>query len=355
MSKLKLGVNQGVVITICTHKDLNNDDKVNFIGLIIDTMIELITKGGCVMKVSFEQLKSMVVFAQIVEQGSLTAASKQLGLTRAVVSYHLKKLETQLEVTLLNRSTRTMALTEAGIAYYERCRVITEQANAANQQIENIKSEPQGILKISCPVNVGMQLIVPAINTFKRQYPKIEIDLQLTDDVVDIIKNGFDIAIRGVALRDSNLQATKLTTMSTCICGSATYFEHFSKPYTPAELASHKWVVYQLSSKTLTLSKEGKKYDVILQGGISTNNAAARTAFVEAGHGLGRIPLYDAWPKVQAGLLEIILDDYKTKDIELYGVFPPGAAGSKKLRLFIDYLKAYFVKQHTALGMLKNV
>ena len=92
-----------------------------------------------------------------------------------------------------------------------------------------------------------------------------------------------------------------------------------------------------------------------MQGGLSTNNAAARTAFVEAGHGLGRIPLYDAWPKVQAGLLEIILDDYKSKDIELYGVFPPGAAGSKKLRLFIDYLKAYFVKQHTALGMLKNV
>ncbi len=271
-----------------------------------------------------------------------------------MVSYHLKKLETQLEVTLLNRSTRTMALTEAGIAYYERCRVITEQANAANQQIENIKSEPQGVLKISCPVNVGMQLIVPAINTFKRQYPKIEIDLQLTDDVVDIIKNGFDIAIRGVALSDSNLQATKLTTMSTCICGSAEYFEHFGKPKTPAELALHKWVVYQLSSKTLTLSKEGKKYDVILQGGISINNAAARTAFVEAGHGLGRIPLYDAWPKVQAGLLEIILDDYKTKDIELYGVFPPGAAGSKKLRLFIDYLKAHFVKQHTALGMLKS-
>ncbi len=306
------------------------------------------------MKVSFEQLKSMVVFAQIVEQGSLTAAAKQLGLTRAVASYHLKKLETQLEVTLLNRSTRTMALTEAGIAYYERCRIITEQANAANQQIENIKSEPQGLLKISCPVNVGMQLIVPAINTFKRQYPKIQIDLQLTDDVVDIIKNGFDFAIRGVALSDSNLQATKLTTMSTCICGAPEYFAHFGKPKTPLELAEHQWVVYQLGSKTLTLQKDGKKHDITMQGALSTNNAAARTAFVEAGHGIGRIPLYDAWPKVQAGLLEIILDDYKSKDIELYGVFPPGAAGSKKLRLFIDYLKSYFVKQHTALGMLKS-
>ncbi len=297
----------------------------------------------------------MVVFAQIVEQGSLTAAAKQLGLTRAVASYHLKKLETQLEVTLLNRSTRTMALTEAGMAYYERCRVITEQANAANQQIENIKNEPQGLLKISCPVNVGMQLIVPAINTFKRQYPKIDIDLQLTDDVVDIIKHGFDFAIRGVALRDSNLQATKLATMGTCICGAPDYFVHFGKPTTPGELAKHQWVVYQLGSKTLTLQKEGKKFDITMHGSISTNNAAARTAFVEAGHGIGRVPLYDALPKVQAGLLEIILDEYKSKDIELYGVFPPGAAGSKKLRLFIDYLKAYFVKQHAVGNMYKSV
>ncbi|MFK3862303.1 LysR family transcriptional regulator [Pseudoalteromonas rhizosphaerae] len=307
------------------------------------------------MKVSFEQLKSMVVFAQIVEQGSLTAAAKQLGFTRAVASYHLKKLETQLEVTLLNRSTRTMALTEAGIAYYERCRIITEQANAAKQQIENIKSEPQGLLKISCPVNVGMQLVVPAINDFKRQYPKIDIDLQLSDEVIDIIKNGFDFAIRGVALSDSNLQATKLTTMSTCICGSPDYFAHYGKPKTPVQLSEHKWVVYQLGSKTLTLQKDGKKHNLTMQGGLRTNNAAARTAFVEAGHGIGRIPLYDAWPKVQAGLLEIVLDDYKSKDIELYGVFPPGGADSKKLRLFIDYLKDYFIKRHTALGMLKNV
>lgn len=306
------------------------------------------------MKISFEQLKSMVVFAQIVEQGSLTAAAKQLGFTRAVASYHLKKLETQLEVTLLNRSTRTMALTEAGIAYYERCRAITEQANAANQHIENIKSEPQGLIKISCPVNVGMQLIVPAINTFKRQYPKIEIDLQLNDDVIDIIKQGFDFAIRGVALSDSNLQATKLTTMETCICGAPDYFTHFGRPKTPHELRDHQWVVYQLGSKTLSLQKDNKYYDVLMQGSISTNNAAARTAFVEAGHGIGRIPLYDALPKVHSGQLEIILNDYKSKDIDLYGVFPPGAAGSKKLRLFIDYLKAYFVKQQAALGINKG-
>ncbi|MEL7307400.1 MAG: LysR family transcriptional regulator, partial [Pseudomonadota bacterium] len=103
------------------------------------------------MKVSFEQLKSMVVFAHIVQQGSLTKAAQQLGLSRAVVSYHLKKLEQQLKLTLLNRSTRTMTLTEAGMAYYERCQAITEHAEAANLHLENLKSEPVGVIKLSCP------------------------------------------------------------------------------------------------------------------------------------------------------------------------------------------------------------
>jgi DNA-binding transcriptional LysR family regulator len=124
------------------------------------------------MDVSFEQLKSMVVFAQIIEQGSLSAAAKHLRLSRAVVSYHLKKLETQLDVKLLNRTTRLINLTEAGQAYYERCSVIAEQASAANQQIESFKNEPIGLLKITCPVNVGLQIIVPALNEFKKIFRK---------------------------------------------------------------------------------------------------------------------------------------------------------------------------------------
>ncbi len=124
------------------------------------------------MDVSFEQLKSMVVFAHVIEQGSLSAAAKHIGFFRAVVSYHLKKLETQLKVKLLNRSTRSINLTEAGQGYYERCRVIAEQAGAANQQIENFKNEPIELLKITCPVNVGLQIVVPALNEFKKIYPK---------------------------------------------------------------------------------------------------------------------------------------------------------------------------------------
>lgn len=296
------------------------------------------------MNVSFEQLKSMVVFAHVVEQGNLTAAAKHIGLSRAVVSYHIKKLESQLGVKLLNRSTRSISLTEAGAEYYQSCRIIAEQANTANQQIENLKNEPEGLLKITCPVNVGLQIVVPALNEFHRLYPKIVLDIMLSDEVINIMQEGIDLAIRGAPLSDSGLQASKLSTLPTCLCGSPEYFKKHGRPVIPSDLYQHDWVIYKLTSGSIELTKGNRSFNVAVKGNISTNNAAARTAFIEGGHGLGRIPLYDAWPKVQEGLLEIILDDYQLKDIDIYGVFPPGSTSSKKLRLLIDFLKEYFTK-----------
>ena len=296
------------------------------------------------MNIRFEQLKSMVVFAQVVEQGNLTAAAKHIGLSRAVVSYHLKKLESQLGVKLLNRSTRSISLTEAGAEYYESCRIIAERATTANQQIENLKNEPEGLLKVTCPVNVGLQMVVPALNQFRNLYPKIQLDVMLSDEVVNILQEGIDLAIRGAPLPDSGLQASKLSTLSTCLVGSPDYFKRRGRPTVPADLQQHEWVVYKMTSGAIELSKGSLSYSIAVKGGISTNNAAARTAFIEGGHGLGRIPVYDAWPKIKGGTLESVLDDYELKDIDIYGVFPPGSASSKKLRLLLDYLKNYFSK-----------
>ncbi|WP_153913520.1 LysR family transcriptional regulator [Shewanella sp. TC10] len=294
------------------------------------------------MNVSFEQLKSMVVFSQVVEQGSLTGAAKHIGLSRAVVSYHIKKLEEHLQVKLLNRSTRSISLTEEGQAYYQSCKVIAEQAYSANQQIENMKSEPMGLIKLTCPVNAGLETIVPALNEFKLLYPKIELDVMLTDEVVNIINQGIDIAIRGAPLVDSSLQATKLSVMKTCLCGAPAYFEKQGRPKSPGELSSHDWVVYKPLKRVLELKKGSRSFSIEMKGSITTNNASARTAFVEGGHGIGRIPTYDAWPKVKQGTLETVLDDYQLSDINIYAVFPPGAADSKKVRLLIDFLKEFF-------------
>lgn len=294
------------------------------------------------MDISFERLKSMVVFAQVIEQGTLSGAAKQLGLSRAVVSYHIKKLESHLAVKLINRSTRALSLTEAGTAYYQHCRIIAEQASAANQQIENVKQEPQGLIKITCPVNAGLQLIVPALNEFRQRYPKIELDIMLTDEVVNLMKEGIDLAIRGAPLQDSSLQATKLASLKTCLCGAPAYFNQHGIPKQPTDLSAHQWVIYKLAPSTIELQKGQKSFTIKTNGAIKTNNAAARTAFVEGGHGLAKIPYYDALPKIKAGSLQPILEDYTLPDINIYGVFPPGSAEAKKIRLLLDFLKHNF-------------
>jgi DNA-binding transcriptional LysR family regulator len=167
----------------------------------------------------------------------------------------------------------------------------------------------------------------------------------LTDEVVNIMKEGIDLAIRGAPLPDSGLQASKLATLKTCLCGAPNYFLKHGRPKKPADLSEHKWVIYKLTSGVLTLKKNSRSFSIETRGSISTNNAAARTAFVEAGHGLARIPVYDAQPKIQAGTLEAVLDDYIFNDINVYGVFPPGTANSKKLRLLLNFLKEYFSSQ----------
>ena len=291
------------------------------------------------MDLSFEQLKSMVVFAHVVEHGSFSAAARQLELSRAVVSYHVKKLETQLGIKLLNRSTRSLAVTEAGQVYYESCRAIAQQASSVQRKIDHFKNEPDGLLRITCPVNLGVELIVPALNEFRNIYPKISLDVHLTDEVSNVLHENFDLAIRGAPMADSGLQATRLAILDTCICGSVDYLNRRGRPATPKDLDQHDWVIYRPGPKHIELQRGAKSFSIEMTGPVATNNASARTAFVLGGQGLGRIPVYDANPKLRSNLLEQILSDYVCKPINLFGVFPPDTASVRKLRLLLDFLK----------------
>jgi DNA-binding transcriptional LysR family regulator len=168
--------------------------------------------------------------------------------------------------------------------------------------------------------------------------------VSLSDDVVNIIKEGVDLAIRGAPLLDSGLQASKLTSFETCICGSPEYFRRRGRPTQPEELYEHDWVVYTPAANTVHLSQGTRSYSLSVHGAVSTNNAAARTIFLEGGNGIGRIPMYDALPRINQGRLERILPDYQCTGIDVYAVFPPGTAGSKKLRLLLDFLKVSFTR-----------
>ncbi|GAA0771205.1 LysR family transcriptional regulator [Roseibium denhamense] len=291
------------------------------------------------MDVSIEQLKSLMVFAQVVNRGTFSAAGKHLGLSRAVVSYHIKKLETLYGLKLLNRSTRRLSVTEAGQQLYTHCETILREAQAAQHVVERFKHEPEGSLRISCPVSMGLGRMVPIFSAFRKAYPKIKLSIDFTDEVVDILKGGYDIAFRGGRLENSDLQATKLATLHTCLCGSPGYLNTSSRPKTIDDLQQHEWVVYERAREIEFTLENGQSVHFEPSGSIATNNAAARTAFVEAGLGLGRIPAYDALPRIEDGRLEAVLPDIKLLPIAFYGVFPPGASMSKNLRLLLDFSK----------------
>jgi len=297
------------------------------------------------MQVSFDQLKNMMVFNQVVRHGGFSSAARQLGLSRAVVSYHVKRLENQLEVKLLNRTTRSISLTDVGRQYYESCKLIAAEAETANLKIENLRDKPEGKLSITCSVNLGLQVIVPLMAKFRLLYPGIELDLMLSDAIVDIVKEGIDLAIRAAPLVESGLKASRLSILPTVLCAAPSYLKKHGRPISPEDLPDHLWVCYSRTSNTLLISKEGqskREYNVQMKGPVSTNNAAARTAFVESGEGIARVPYYDAHEKIKKGTLEQVLHGYKTTEIELYGVFSPGATSSKKVSLVLDYLKDYF-------------
>ena len=214
----------------------------------------------------------------------------------------------------------------------------------AHLRIENLRDEPQGKVKITSSVNLGLRKLVPILTEFRQLYPKIEIDLTLSDDVVDIVQEGIDIAIRGAPLKDSDLKATLLSEMQTLICASAIYLNQKGRPQIPEDLAKHQWVHYHKLPQNIVISKGKRQYSIQIQGLVSTNNASARTAFVEAGEGLGRIPEYDAISGIEKGLLEIVMPEYTLPSINFYAVFSSGATSSLKLRLLIDYIKKAFKK-----------
>lgn len=297
------------------------------------------------MDTSIEHLKSLMVFAQVADSGSFSAAGRQLGLTRAVVSYHIRKLEEAYGLKLFHRAARSLKRTEAGDKLLGHCKVILRETQAAQRAIERYKQEPEGTLRISCPVSVGLERMVPILGDFHRLYPKIRLNVSFSDDVADLLGEGFDLAIRGAPMPDSDLRATKLATITTCLCAAPAYFETRPRPGSIDELMDHSWVLHMNKQKVEILLKDGSSKVFEPEGSITTNNALSRTAFVQAGHGIARIPRYDADPKIRAGLLEEVLPGTLLPEIQIYGVFPPGAAMSGNLRLLLDFTKQVFQDQ----------
>lgn len=291
------------------------------------------------------ELRGMLIFARVVEAGSFSAAAERLGVSRAVVSYQIKQLEQRLGIRLLNRSTRRLSLTAAGRQYFDSCHRIADEAKTAHRLIQNLQDEPVGHLSIACPVNLGIQWIVPIVSEFRQRYPSIELDLNLSESLVNLIEEGIDLAIRAGPLVDSELKSIKLATSSRRMCAAPSYLRQRGRPQQLEQLADHEWIIYSRMSSQLNLIKDNKSYTLNIQGKLRTNNAAARLQFALAGHGIALLPHYDVYQALEKGELIELFSEYQLPALDLFAVFPTGSTHTRASRLLLDMLREHPLTQ----------
>ncbi|ARC94407.1 hypothetical protein B6A42_22955 [Vibrio coralliilyticus] len=198
-----------------------------------------------------DELKRVGIFTKVVQSGSFSEAARRLGVAKSAVSKQVRLLEDEVGVRLLNRSTRIITLTEAGEIYYRHCEQIVNRADTALNELRQYQNQPQGTLKISSPIAFGRALIIPVIKELRGLYPKLNIELVLSDEVLNMLEEGIDLSIRVGKLQDSNLIAKKLCDTPVVVFTSPEYVAQFGKPETPESLIDHKWITLSILSSPL--------------------------------------------------------------------------------------------------------
>jgi DNA-binding transcriptional LysR family regulator len=285
-----------------------------------------------------DELRAMAVFATVVRSGSFAAGARALGLTRAVVSHHIRVLETKLGVPLAQRSTRSFSLTPAGEAFRVHCERLLDEAHDGIRGMELLRSEPRGEVRITCSHHFGNKRILPALLEFRRRYPAVRLHVAMNDANVDLVQQGVELAVRAGPLPDSDLVARLLVREPTMLCAAPAYLRRYGMPENVDELSRQPWIVYPPTQRAFTATVEGRAVDVAVQGDIVTDSAASRLAFVLAGEGMARLPAYDAAAPLASGELVRVLPGVETASLEIYLVH--GRRIGPTARLLRDFLLA---------------
>jgi len=280
-------------------------------------------------------------FIQIVDSGTITAAAEQLRVAKSAISRRLSELEEQLGVELFHRSTRKLNLTDSGHLFYQRCTLIIDEIREAEFSVSQSHKEISGQLKIAVPHSFGVMHLASAIVDFQKQHPAIFFDIDLNDREVDLIQEGFDIAIRIGTLKDSSLIARKLAELSTVVCASPKYLDKNGKPVTVEELKQHNCIAYSYlehPDQWDFFDKNNKLYKVKINKIMQINNGEFMRDMAISGLGIIRQPTFIAYEDIVSGNLIPFLHDYRSTPLNLYALYPPTRHLSQKVRLFIDFL-----------------
>jgi len=291
-----------------------------------------------------ELLNGVAVFVGVINAGSFTAAAQALGHSTSYVSKEITRLEKRLGSRLLNRTTRTISLTDAGRAYYERCSQIVIDAENAERSIGQLQDNPKGLLRVNAPVSFGSIYLLDHLSEFLKRFPEITLEVEFNDRMIDVVAEGYDVVIRAGQIQDSNLVARKFTTSKSIVVASPAYFKNNGRPETVSELKHHACLAYSLiPNPTLwEFVKDGHRTVVKVTPRLMCNNAAVEVAMAVNGIGIGRIPLFCCEQEIAEGALEVILDDYEQPEIGVYAVYPHRQYLTAKVRAFVDFLVEKF-------------
>jgi len=287
-------------------------------------------------------LDGISVFVQVVQSKSFVNAAEKMNHSTSYISKEVSKLESRLGVRLLHRTTRTLSLTSEGEVYYRQCQQIIEDALQVESNISGRQQIPQGRLKLSCPVGIGVSRIRPILAEFIAKYPKITLDIDLNDHKVDLISDGFDIVIRAAAqLEDSSLISRRFMNSTRLTLASPKYLKIHGTPKHPDELKDHQMISYRnLKNPEVWqyITQSGQKIKIQVNSRVLCNNSEMMTSLCLAGQGIIRMPLFNLSDEVITGKLVPLFEDLMPINIGVYLVYPSRENMPAKLKCFIDFI-----------------
>jgi DNA-binding transcriptional LysR family regulator len=286
----------------------------------------------------------MMIYARVVEAGSFSGAARELGLSKSAVSKQISRLEDRLGARLLNRTTRRLSMTEVGTNFYERVARIVSEAEQAEQAVTSEHAEPHGTLRINAPMSFGNLHIAPAIPSFMAQYPELNVSMNLNDRLVDLVEEGYDVAIRIARMPDSSLVARSLAPLRQVVCATPDYWKHHTSPLTPNDLKNHNCLIYTYQLNPGAWRFRGPKgpSSVNISGNFQANNGDTLRAVALGGQGLYLGPAFIVSDDLRAGRLQAVMQDFEETDLSIYAVYPHSRHLSAKVRAFVDFLAGHF-------------
>ena len=290
-----------------------------------------------------DKLEAMNAFAKGVALGSYAEAGRALGLTRSAVSKAVMELEQLLGARLLDRTTRRVNPTEAGLSYYERCLDILSRIEETELQVSRLHDEPKGLLRVNAPMSFGTLYLGEAIAAFMAAYPDLNVELTLNDRFIDPVEEGVDVTIRIAALADSSLIARKIARTRRVVVASPAYLAAHGTPATPEDLTNHRWLGYApgMSLQRWSYEKaDGTSGSVALKCALSSNNGHILRNAALAGQGITELPTFLVGCDIAARALTVALPTHSRSELGIYALYTPNRYLAAKTRVFIDFLVA---------------